>query len=59
MLGIRLFCWSEYTKYFDAEISCFGSLLELHEYILSFVSVFDKRYDRDLYEISAFSLDKN
>ena len=45
MLGIRLFCRSEYTKYFDAEIVCFhgfGSLLELREYKHYFVSIFDK-----------------
>ena len=58
LLGIRLFCRSEYTKYFDAEIACFGSLLELLEYIHSFVSVFYKnRYH--LYEINVFPLDKN
>ena len=29
---IRLYCPSRITKYIDAEIVCFGSLLELHEY---------------------------
>ena len=42
MLGIQLFCRSKYTIYFNAEIACFGSLLEPHEYLQSFVSVFDK-----------------
>ena len=32
MLEIRLFCRSKTTKYFDAEIACFGSMLELHKY---------------------------
>ena len=44
MLGIWLFCQSKTTKYSDAAIACFGSLLELHEYKHSFVSVFDKIY---------------
>ena len=42
MLGIRLFGQSETTKYFDEDIAYFGSLLELHGYKHSFVSVFDK-----------------
>ena len=41
MLGIRFFCRLETTKYFDAEIACFGSLLELNDYEHFFVSVFD------------------
>ena len=32
MSGIRLFCQSKTKKYFDAEITYFGSLLELYEY---------------------------
>ena len=40
MFEIWLFYQSEYMKYFDAEIACFGSLLEFHEYIHS-VSVLD------------------
>ena len=40
MLKIRLFCRSEYTNYFDAEIVCFSLLLELHEiYIISYMSL--------------------
>ena len=42
LLTIWLFCRSECTKYYDAKISCFGLLLELHDSIHSFVSVFDK-----------------
>ena len=57
MLELWFFCQSEYTKYFDAEITCFGSLLELHEYIHSFVSIFDKHVCH-LYIISTFPLDK-
>ena len=42
MLAIQLVCISKTMKYADAEIACFGTLLELHEYIHSFLSVFDK-----------------
>ena len=38
MLGIWSFCRFKPTEYFDAEIACFGSLLELHKYKHSFVS---------------------
>ena len=52
-----MFCRSNATKYFDAEIAYMGSLLELHEYKHSFVSVFDECLCH-LYKISAFPLDK-
>ena len=42
MVGIRLFYRSKTTKYF--EITYFVSLLELHEYKHSFVSVFEKHF---------------
>ena len=58
MLGVRLVCQSETAKYVGAEVVYFDSLLELHEYKNSFVSVFDKHYCY-LNEISVpFSLDK-
>ena len=56
MSGIRLFCRSERTKYFEAGIACFGSLLELHEYKHYFVLVFNKHLCY-LYEISPSPLD--
>ena len=47
MLRILLFCGSKTTKYFDAKITCFSLLLELHEYKHSFVSVFDNHLPPD------------
>ena len=44
-------------KCFDAEIACFGPLLELYECKHSFVSVFDK-HSFYLYEISAIPVDQ-
>ena len=52
MLGIRLFCRSKTTKYFDAEIAC------LHGFTVKASSVLDIKLIYHLYEISAFSLDK-
>ena len=52
MLGIRLFGRSEIANYFDDEITCFGLLLELHEYKHFCITLC-------LYEIRAFSRDKS